>query len=94
MWWKNKTKIRIIVFWNELGFVQLSQSPHNFRGQKEHHHDLWMRFFFFFFVISGFNWMVAVLRKIMAAGAVVTKEASQMPPLIEFCSPEIQKVCS
>ncbi|XP_048842751.1 sulfotransferase 6B1-like [Brienomyrus brachyistius] len=40
----------------------------------------------------GFNWMVAVLRKIMAAGAMVTKEASQMPPLIEFCSPEVQKI--
>ncbi|XP_041959249.1 sulfotransferase 6B1-like isoform X2 [Alosa sapidissima] len=38
----------------------------------------------------GFNWMVAVLRKIIAASSGV-KESSEMAPLIEFCTPERQK---
>ncbi|XP_036402782.1 sulfotransferase 6B1-like [Megalops cyprinoides] len=36
----------------------------------------------------GFNWMVAVLRKIMAA-ASGKKEESVMPPLMEFYGPEM-----
>ncbi|XP_042157315.1 sulfotransferase 6B1-like isoform X1 [Oncorhynchus tshawytscha] len=39
----------------------------------------------------GFNWMVAVLRKIMAA-ASGQQELSQIPPLMEFLSPDMQKV--
>ncbi|XP_062397376.1 sulfotransferase 6B1-like [Sardina pilchardus] len=39
----------------------------------------------------GFNWMVAVLRKIMAA-ASGKKETPDMPPLIEFFSPDTQKL--
>ncbi|XP_076146017.1 sulfotransferase 6B1-like [Alosa pseudoharengus] len=39
----------------------------------------------------GFNWMVAVLRKMMAA-ASGTKETPAMPPLIEFFSPDAQKL--
>ncbi|XP_021424021.2 sulfotransferase 6B1 [Oncorhynchus mykiss] len=39
----------------------------------------------------GFNWMVAVLRKIMAA-ASGQQELSQIPPLMEFFSPDMQKV--
>ncbi|XP_070298640.1 sulfotransferase 6B1 [Salvelinus sp. IW2-2015] len=39
----------------------------------------------------GFNWMVAVLRKIMAA-ASGQQEVSQIPPLMEFFSPDMQKV--
>ncbi|KAM6984961.1 sulfotransferase 6B1-like [Aplochiton taeniatus] len=38
----------------------------------------------------GFNWMVAVLRKIIDA-AIGLKEKIKMPPLIEFFSPDIQK---
>lgn len=38
----------------------------------------------------GFNWMVAVLRKIMAAHTGKTDTPS-MPPLIEFFSPDTQK---
>ncbi|KAG5278556.1 hypothetical protein AALO_G00100240 [Alosa alosa] len=39
----------------------------------------------------GFNWMVAVLRKMMAA-ASGKKETPDMPPLIEFFSPDTQKL--
>ncbi|XP_042559376.1 sulfotransferase 6B1-like isoform X2 [Clupea harengus] len=38
----------------------------------------------------GFNWMVAVLRKMMVAIKGKTF-SSDMPPQIEFCSPEMQK---
>ncbi|XP_030627516.1 sulfotransferase 6B1 [Chanos chanos] len=38
----------------------------------------------------GFNWMVAVVRKIMSA-STGKKVVNDMPPLIEFFSPEIQK---
>ncbi|XP_012679111.2 sulfotransferase 6B1-like isoform X1 [Clupea harengus] len=38
----------------------------------------------------GFNWMVAVLRKIMAAVSG-KKDVPDMPPLIEFFSPDVQK---
>ncbi|KAL2086654.1 hypothetical protein ACEWY4_017713 [Coilia grayii] len=38
----------------------------------------------------GFNWMVAVLRKIMAASTGKT-DVPDMPPLIEFFSPDTQK---
>ncbi|XP_036406814.1 sulfotransferase 6B1-like [Megalops cyprinoides] len=41
----------------------------------------------------GFNWMVGVMRKIMAAAAGKTEE-SKMPPIIEFFTPEMQKVLS
>ncbi|XP_012679112.2 sulfotransferase 6B1-like isoform X2 [Clupea harengus] len=39
----------------------------------------------------GFNWMVAVLRKIMAAVSG-KKDVPDMPPLIEFFSPDVQKL--
>ncbi|XP_055783893.1 sulfotransferase 6B1-like [Salvelinus fontinalis] len=38
----------------------------------------------------GFNWMVAVLRKILAA-ATGEKAESQIPPLMEFFGPEMQQ---
>ncbi|KAG9334197.1 hypothetical protein JZ751_008495 [Albula glossodonta] len=40
----------------------------------------------------GFNWMVAVLQKIIAASAGLEKSDSKIAPLIEFYSPEVQKV--
>ncbi|CAB1343289.1 unnamed protein product, partial [Coregonus sp. 'balchen'] len=39
----------------------------------------------------GFNWMVAVLRKIMAA-ASGQQYVSHIPPLMEFFSPDVQKM--
>ncbi|XP_063053522.1 sulfotransferase 6B1-like [Engraulis encrasicolus] len=38
----------------------------------------------------GFNWMVSVLRKIIAASRG-QESASDKPPLIEFCTPQAQK---
>ncbi|KAM4607426.1 sulfotransferase 6B1 [Polymixia lowei] len=38
----------------------------------------------------GFNWMVGVLRKVLAAAGVTME--SRMPPLIEFFGPEVLKV--
>ena len=40
---------------------------------------------------AGFNWMVGVLRKIIAEARGVKTEA-RMPPLIEFFGPDILKV--
>ncbi|KAI1896968.1 hypothetical protein AGOR_G00100370 [Albula goreensis] len=42
----------------------------------------------------GFNWMVAVLQKIIAASAGLEKSDSKIAPLIEFYSPEVQKTIS
>lgn len=42
-------------------------------------------------VRAGFNWMVGVLKKIIAE-ATGTKMESKMPPLIEFFGPEVLKV--
>uniref|UniRef100_UPI003AAB11BB sulfotransferase 6B1 n=1 Tax=Centroberyx gerrardi TaxID=166262 RepID=UPI003AAB11BB len=39
----------------------------------------------------GFNWMVGVLRKILAA-ATGMKQESRMPPLIEFFGPDVLQV--
>ncbi|XP_047207205.1 sulfotransferase 6B1 [Girardinichthys multiradiatus] len=38
----------------------------------------------------GFNWMVGVMKKIIAE-ATQMKNESKMPPLIEFCGPEVLK---
>ncbi|XP_049927706.1 sulfotransferase 6B1 [Epinephelus moara] len=40
----------------------------------------------------GFNWMVGVVRKIMAAVAGPPQIQSKMPPLIEFFGPDVVKI--
>lgn len=41
--------------------------------------------------VPGFNWMVAILRKIITAGTG-EKIESKMPPLLEFFRPEALQV--
>lgn len=43
--------------------------------------------------VTGFNWMVAILRKIITA-ATGEKVESKMPPLLEFFGPETLQVMS
>lgn len=43
------------------------------------------------YLCTGFNWMVGVLKKIMAEGTG-NKNESNMPPMMEFFGPELSKV--